>query len=223
MTSTTTTLPPAPLRHPEQFFIGGAWVPPSSDEQIDVIDSATEQRFFSVAEAAAPDIARAVAAARVAFDEGPWPRMTHAERAGFMRALGAGIQARNEDLGKLWPRESGVLYSVAQFTGMIGSSALEGYAALADTFPFEEECQPTLGGKFGLLVREPVGVVGAIIPWNAPIALISHKIGPALLAGCTVVLKSSPEAPGTFALFHVKDSQNYSLIMGAWSTAGGQR
>ena len=196
MTSTTTTLPPAPLRHPEQFFIGGAWVPPSSDEQIDVIDSATEQRFFSVAEAAAPDIARAVAAARVAFDEGPWPRMTHAERAGFLRALGAGIQARNEDLGKLWPRESGVLYSVAQFTGMIGSSALEGYAALADTFPFEEECQPTLGGKFGLLVREPVGVVGAIIPWNAPIALISHKIGPALLAGCTVVLKSSPEAPG---------------------------
>jgi acyl-CoA reductase-like NAD-dependent aldehyde dehydrogenase len=79
---------------------------------------------------------------------------------------------------------------------MIGSSALEAYAALADTFPFEEECQPTLGGEFGLLVREPVGVVGAIIPWNAPMALISHKIGPALLAGCTVVLKSSPEAPG---------------------------
>jgi aldehyde dehydrogenase (NAD+) len=79
---------------------------------------------------------------------------------------------------------------------MIGSSALNSYAALADTFPFEERAQPSLGGEFGLLVREPVGVVGAIIPWNAPMALICHKIGPALLAGCTIVLKSSPEAPG---------------------------
>ena len=75
------------------------------------------------------------------------------------------------------------------------------YAALADTFPFEEECAPTGGGEFGLLVREPVGVVGAIIPWNAPVALICHKIGPALLAGCTVVLKSSPEAPGEGYVF----------------------
>src|SRR3954469_17790114 len=75
------------------------------------------------------------------------------------------------------------------------------YAALADTFPFEEECRPTGGGEFGLLVREPVGVVGAIIPWNAPVALICHKIGPALLAGCTVVLKSSPEAPGAGYVF----------------------
>ena len=79
--------------------------------------------------------------------------------------------------------------------------SLAGYAALADTFPFEEECPPTGGGKFGLLVREPVGVVGAIIPWNAPVALICHKIGPALLAGCTVVLKSAPEAPGAGYVF----------------------
>src|SRR4029453_2342169 len=78
----------------------------------------------------------------------------------------------------------------------MGSKRLEQYAALADTFAFEEEHQPTLGGDFGLLVREPVGVVGAIIPWNAPMSLIAHKVGPALLAGCTVVLKSSPEAPG---------------------------
>jgi acyl-CoA reductase-like NAD-dependent aldehyde dehydrogenase len=79
---------------------------------------------------------------------------------------------------------------------MIASGTLESYAALADTFPFEERAQPTMGGEFGLLVREPVGVVGAIIPWNAPVSLICHKVGPALLAGCTVVLKSSPEAPG---------------------------
>jgi acyl-CoA reductase-like NAD-dependent aldehyde dehydrogenase len=75
------------------------------------------------------------------------------------------------------------------------------YAGLADTFPFEEPAKPTMGGEYGLLVREPVGVVGAIIPWNAPISLISYKIAPALIAGCTVVLKSSPEAPGAAYLF----------------------
>ena len=90
---------------------------------------------------------------------------------------------------------------MSQYAGRIGSGALAAYAALADTFPFEEECAPTGGGEFGLLVREPVGVVGAIIPWNAPVALICHKIGPALLAGCTVVLKSSPEAPGEGYVF----------------------
>ena len=104
-------------------------------------------------------------------------------------------------LAQLWPRESGVLYKTSQYAGRIGAGALASYAALADTFPFEEECPPTGGGQFGLLVREPVGVVGAIIPWNAPVALICHKIGPALLAGCTVVLKSSPEAPGEGYVF----------------------
>ena len=80
---------------------------------------------------------------------------------------------------------------------MAGASAtFNYYAGLAETFPFEEEAQPSMGGKFGLLVREPVGVVGAIIPWNAPLGLITYKIAPALLAGCTVILKASPEAPG---------------------------
>jgi aldehyde dehydrogenase (NAD+) len=201
MTSTTSTLSPPPLRHTDRFFIGGEWVEPSSSAKIDVIDSATEELFFSVAEAGAADMARAVDAARRAFDDGPWPRMTHAERAGWIRALGAGVQARTDDLGQIWPRESGVLHSVAQYSGMMASGALESYAVLADTFPFEEEATPTLGGEFGLLVREPVGVVGAIIPWNAPVTLIAHKIGPALLAGCTVVLKSSPEAPGEGYVF----------------------
>ena len=72
----------------------------------------------------------------------------------------------------------------------------EYYASLAETFPFEEAVQPTAGGEFGLLVREPVGVVAAIIPWNGPVASITHKAAPALLAGCTVILKSAPEAPG---------------------------
>lgn len=185
-----------PVRHPDQFFIDGKWVDGSTGETIDVIDSGTEEVYFRVAAAGPQDVSAAVAAARTAFDEGPWPRLTHAERAEYLRQLGAGLGARGDSLGQLWPRESGALFSFAQYAGHIGSSALGMYASLADTFPFEEPATPTLGGDFGLLVREPVGVVGAIIPWNAPMALICHKIGPALLAGCTVVLKSAPEAPG---------------------------
>ncbi len=190
-----------PLRHADRFFIGGDWVEPSSDATVDVIDSGTEEVYYTIAAAAPDDMSRAVAAARHAFDDGPWARLTHAARAEYIRALGAALAERNDVLSQLWPRESGVLYKTSQYAGRIGSGALASYAALADTFPFEEECPPTGGGEFGLLVREPVGVVGAIIPWNAPVALICHKIGPALLAGCTVVLKSAPEAPGEGYVF----------------------
>ena len=104
--------------------------------------------------------------------------------------------ARSDDLGEIWPRQSGVLQKIAQYSAMGAASTFEYYAGLADTFPFEEQATPTAGGQFGLLVREPVGVVGAIVPWNAPIGLIANKVAPALIAGCTVVLKASPEAPG---------------------------
>ncbi len=189
--STTT----APLRHPDRFFIGGQWVAPSSDAAFDVIDSGTEDLFFRVAEAREPDMARAVGAARRAFDDGPWPRMTHARRAEYLRALGAGLAARADQFGQIWPRESGVLHRVARAVGSGAAATFDYYAGLADAFAWEEEVAPT-GSGFGLLVREPVGVVGAIIPWNGPLSLIGYKVAPALLAGCTVVLKSSPEAPG---------------------------
>ena len=185
-----------PLKHPNKFFIGGEWVEPSSSSTIDVIDSATEQLFITVAEAQAADMDRAVTAAKEAFDEGPWPRMTHRERAEILRALGKELGTKNDAMGQLWPRESGVLASVAKYAAMGGGTIFDYYAGMADTYPFEEPAAPTLGGQFGLLVREPVGVVGAIIPWNAPLMLAVYKIAPALLAGCTIVLKVSPEAPG---------------------------
>jgi aldehyde dehydrogenase (NAD+) len=184
-----------PLRKADRFFIGGEWVKPSSGAMIDVIDSATEELFFSVAEAEQADMSRAVAAARLAFDEGPWPRMSHAQRAEYLRAIATRLRERTEDIGQIWPRESGVLHAIARRTGAGAARTFEFYAGLADTYPFEEPATPTVGA-FGLIVREPVGVVGAIIPWNAPMGLISNKIAPALLAGCTVILKSSPEAPG---------------------------
>jgi aldehyde dehydrogenase (NAD+) len=160
-----------------------------------VIDSGTEELFFSVAEAQAADISRAVAAAKEAFDTGPWPRLSHAERATYLRAIGEEIAKRTEDLGQIWPRESGVLHAIARNTGKGAKRTFNAFADLADSFPFEEPAKPTVG-QFGLIVREPVGVVGAIIPWNAPMGLISNKLAPALLAGCTVILKNSPEAPG---------------------------
>jgi len=186
----------APLRHTDRFFIGGEWVQPSSASVIDVIDSGTEEVFFSVAEAQPADMSRAVEAARVAFDEGPWPRMTHAERAGYVRAIGAALASRADDLGQIWPRESGGLHVLAPYFAGDAGSTFNFYASLAGTFAWEEPATPTLGGEFGLIVREPVGVVGAIIPWNVPIGLMANKVAPALIAGCTVVLKSSPEAPG---------------------------
>ena len=185
----------APVSHPDQFFIDGGWVNPSSDAKIEVIDSGTEELYFRVPEAQAADIDRAVTAARKAFDEGPWLRLSHQERAGYLRGFAAALRERAGDVGEIWPRQSGVLQSIALLTAQGEASMFDYYADLAATFPFEEQHQPSLGG-FGLLVREPVGVVGAIIPWNGPLSLIVYKIAPALLAGCTVVIKASPEAPG---------------------------
>jgi acyl-CoA reductase-like NAD-dependent aldehyde dehydrogenase len=184
-----------PLRHTGRFFIDGVWAAPSSDATFDVIDSSTEQIYFQVPEAQPADIDRAVTAARRAFDEGPWPRMTHSDRGEFLKGIAAGLRERAEDIGQIWPRESGALYVMARRGAAGIAGAYDYYAGLAESFPFEERVQPSIG-QFGLLVREPVGVVGAIIPWNAPIGLIAYKLAPALLAGCTVVLKCSPEAPG---------------------------
>ena len=192
---TVTDEPAVPLRHADRFFIDGAWVTPSSGATIDVIDSSTERIYFRVPEAQPADIDRAVTAARRAFDEGPWPRMTHADRAEFLKGIAAGLRDRAEDIGQIWPRESGALHVIAKHGAAGIAGAFDYYAGLAVTFPFEEKARPSQG-EFGLLVREPVGVVGAIIPWNAPIGLITYKLAPALLAGCTVVLKCSPEAPG---------------------------
>ena len=195
------------LRHPDRFFIGGEWVAPSSDAAIRVVDSTSEEVFLIVAEAIGTDIARAVTAARQAFDEGPWPRLSHAERAGYLRAIGAGLRERGADVAQMWPRETGMLYSVAAQTGAVAAAYFDEHADMADSYPFEERVTPTMGGQFGLLVREPVGVVGAIPAFNGTLTNISHKVPPALLAGCTVVLKMPPSSPGQgYVLAEVAES-----------------
>jgi aldehyde dehydrogenase (NAD+) len=196
------------LRNPDKFYIGGEWVEPSSAATIEVIDSNDEQPFLRVAEATAADMERAVGAARGAFDRGEWRRLSHLERAGYLRAMGAELRARSDTLADILPRESGMLFAHSQKSGGEASWLLDYYADLAADYPWEEPA-PTVGAlggpslslaQFGLIVREPVGVVAAIVAWNGPVRGALMKIAPAMLAGCTVVLKASPEAPGAVYL-----------------------
>jgi betaine-aldehyde dehydrogenase len=186
------------LKHPNRFFIDGKWTDPSSDMSFDVIAPATEEVFLTVAAATERDVDAAVAAARTAFDSGPWPRMSHKERAGYLNALADGLDSRAADIAYIWPHEMGITHSIAAaFSGTIGA-IYRYYANLADTFEWEERFEnPPMGGDYALIVNEPVGVVGAIVPWNAPVNISAFKLAPALISGCTVVLKMSPEAPGT--------------------------
>jgi acyl-CoA reductase-like NAD-dependent aldehyde dehydrogenase len=123
--------------------------------------------------------------------------MSHAERAEYLRAIAAAVEERTDDMVQLWPRESGIIAAVVPPVMGEIPAAFSYYADLADQFSFERAVTPTSStGTSGVIVGEPVGVVGAIIPWNAPMTLIAYKLAPALLAGCTVIIKGSPEAPG---------------------------
>lgn len=187
----------SPVKHPDKLFIGGAWIAPSGGSTFAVVQSATEELFETIAEAGPADVDRAVAAARHAFDRGPWPRLSHGERAAHLRAIAAELERDSDANALVWTAETGVLhrYSRGVAAGLAGT--FRSYADMAETFPFEERHRPKLGGELALVVREAVGVVGAIIPWNGAPGLTTNKVAPALLAGCTVVVKSSPEAPGS--------------------------
>ena len=178
-----------------RFLIDGVWFAPSDRRSFEIVTPSDETVYASVPCADARDIEAAVAAARRAFDEGPWPRLSHHERAAYLDQIADALDAQTSLLGSLWTHEVGALASHGDF--MVGSATglIRQYARLADQFDFTERHTPMAGGHTGLLIHEPVGVVGAIIPWNAPILMLASKLAPALLAGCTVVVKTSPEAP----------------------------
>ena len=178
----------------DTLYIGGEHVRPAGTGVIEVISPATEEVFATVPEATSADIDNAVAAARTAFDRGPWPRLTAAERADVMAAVSTGLQARYEEIAKVITQENGSPISWSVVGQVLASTmVLDYYAGLAREYVFEEE----RAGLFGpaLVRREPVGVVGAIVPWNVPLFTAMLKLGPALAAGCTVVLKPAPETP----------------------------
>lgn len=185
----------------DAFFIGGAWTKASSSNRIAIVNPATEDVFFSVPAAQETDIDAAVAAARQAFDKGPWPRMPPAERAKYLFAIAEKVKARQPELSEIWSRQMGVTRTGASmFLDMVPDQIAD-YGRMADTFTFEEAYRDTGAGAITLLTYEPVGVVAAIIPWNAPMTQIAFKAAPAMLAGCSIVLKASPEAPGEAYVF----------------------
>jgi aldehyde dehydrogenase (NAD+) len=211
-----------PLNHPDQFYIDGAWVSPSTDAKLKIVNPASEETYMFVAEAKEKDINRAVAAARHAFDEGPWPRLSHAARAQYLRAMGEQIRARAANFAAIWTNEVGALRRLGEAMLPNMGSIFDFYAGLADTFAFEEQRKPTTGGNYGLVVREPVGVAAVIIPWNGPLLMITYKVAPALLAGCTIVLKASPEAPGA-ALLMAEIAEAVGIPRGVFNVVTADR
>ena len=184
------------LKAPEKLFIDGEWTAPQGGMIRLLVSPGDGSEFLHVGMAGAHDVERAVAAARRAFDHGPWPRMTPAERAPYLSRLSKEISARADAFGGLQTAEMGAVYSLTASLVPIHAGTFDFYANMAESFPFIEEHAPSVGGE-GYLIQEPVGVCAAIVPWNGPLMLACWKLAPALLAGCTIVLKASPEAPTT--------------------------
>ena len=182
------------LRHPGRIYVGGEWIQPSGSGRLSVIHPGDEQVVTQVPEASREDIDAAVAAARRAFDEGPWPRMSPAERGSKLLAVGEALKRRAVELGMTQTLEMGAVVQLTRLIGYSPSARFEYYGNLARTLPFEEVRGRAVGGV-GIIVKEPVGVVAAITPWNAAASLSSKMIASALAAGCCVVLKPAPETP----------------------------
>ncbi|MEE4496201.1 aldehyde dehydrogenase [Streptomyces sp. BE230] len=182
------------------LFIGGRWVEPAGTDVIEVLSPHDGTVVGRVPHATTEDVDRAVAAAREAFDNGPWPRMSVEERLAVIGRITELMGARAQEFAELITRENGspISWSVTnQVMGAIGHFAVT--AKVAAAFPFEESKQ---GMRTPLVVRrEPVGVVAGIVPWNVPQFTSASKLAPALAAGCTVVLKPSPETPLDAYLF----------------------
>ena len=171
-----------------QLYIDGAWVDPAGSGTIEVTCASTEEVMGRIPEGTPADVDRAVAAARAAFDG--WAATPPAERAAFVQAISEAIGARRDELAELIAGEVGMPIKLAGIIQAgLPQAVSAGYPGVVEAFDWEEE----VGNS--LVVREPVGVVGAITPWNYPLHQIVAKVAAALCAGCTVVLKPSEVAP----------------------------
>lgn len=178
----------------DKLFIGGHWTAPSTEETLEVYSPATEVRVGSTPVAAPADIDAAAAAARTAFESGPWARTSPTERAQVLARVATLIEERSAELTEVISAEMGGPYSMVGMLQQTPALAvLNYYTQLAESFPWKE----TRHGAFGqtTVTREPVGVVAAVIAWNVPLFLAVNKLTPALLAGCSVLLKPAPETP----------------------------
>jgi len=173
----------------DKLYIDGAWVEPDGKGTIDVINAATEEVMGTIPEGTPADIDRAVKAARRAFDEG-WGETSVEDRSKYLQQITEGIQARMDEIATTISKEVGMPLSLSRIVQAgLPASVVGSMSQVVADFQFEEE----VGNS--LIVREPIGVVGCITPWNYPLHQITAKIAPALAAGCTVVVKPSEVAP----------------------------
>ncbi|HYV60155.1 MAG TPA: aldehyde dehydrogenase [Acidimicrobiia bacterium] len=183
------------MREHKQLFIGGEWVDPAGTGTIDVISPHSEELVGRVPEGTAADIDRAVAVARDAFDNGEWPRLSPEERMAAVQRFSEAYAAHIPDMAAVITEEMG---SPISFSNLAQSPApwmmLNTFLQVGAEYPWEETRQGVLGSDV-VVRREPVGVVGAIVPWNVPQFVTMSKLAPALIAGCTIVIKPSPETP----------------------------
>ena len=176
-----------------RFFIDGTWQAPAGGERFELISPVTEELTLSVPAGDAADMEKAVTAARRAFEEGPWPRLSPPERAACLRRIADEIDRRIELFQRAWIGQVGAPQWFVRALSGAAAHHFRYYADLAETYPFEEERTPNMGRL--KVLREPVGVAALIIPWNAPLVLLTQKVAAALAAGCTMVVKPSPETP----------------------------
>lgn len=177
----------------ERIFVGGRWEAASGD-RIDVVSPHTEEVIARAAAGSAQDVDAAVRAARAAFDDGPWPRLSHAERISAVEKLAAVYSTHVDEMADLITAEMGSPASFSRLGQAAGAATMMHLAVqAARTFPWAQRRTGLLGEVH--LRRMPIGVVGIIIPWNVPQNLLMPKLIPALIAGCTVVIKPAPETP----------------------------
>ncbi len=182
-----------------RLFIDGEWVDGSGEREMPVVNPATEEVIARVPQASLPDVDRAVAAARRAFDEGPWPAMPPRRRSDTLLRFVQAVADRRAELVDLIIAEAGAARPIAQ--ALQFDTPLKyafWFAERAASFPFEDPLPAQAGPRGlgqGVILKEPIGVVAAITPFNFPLYLNLVKIAPALAAGCTVVLKPSPLTP----------------------------
>ena len=181
--------------HQDELFIGGVWVPASTEDRIEVVSPFNESPVARVAAATPDEANRAVEAARKAFDTGPWPRLKPAERIAAIRRLAKLYGDRRTEMAELITSELGAPISFAQRAQVaLPWMMMNAFCDLAESYPWRED-RPGMYGSDIHVLREPIGVAVAIVPWNMPQFLIVTKLIPALLAGCAVVVKPAPETP----------------------------
>lgn len=190
---TEAAFPPSLEQRRKQHLIGGEWVDAVSGETLPVIDPSTGQQIAEIAAGGAEDVDRAVRAARAAF-EGPWRTFTPVQRQNLLLRLADLVEEHGRELGLLDVYDMGSPISIAQFKFRAPMEILRYYAGWATKISGHTLPNSAASPMFTYSLKEPVGVVGAIAPWNAPVLSCIFKLAPALATGCTIVLKPSEEA-----------------------------